>query len=218
MVISVVITEKTTTVASNVSADALRNIFMIVLKAGSDKTTFNHPVLINSSGDYLDEFKTLSTVVKESINAIFNNYESTQLHLVNAEEDSSAIDEKDDKTLILDAIANLEQINELDLGVLVIPEFSGLKDSSDPTDTGKAQAIRTAVFNAAESLTKKKKWMHYANVATTSNTPALASTEAKLYKSQRGHSALFYGGVMYSDQVVPMSVIAAAIAVRSTST
>ncbi len=73
----------------------------------------------------------------------------------------------------------------------------------------------TSPYSGGETLAQKADWLHFFYTATITDTKTEALTERDLYASQLGNSALYYGiGVTSDDKQIPISVIAAAIALR----
>lgn len=101
-------------------------------------------------------------------------------------------------------ITAITLLDELPLGILLAPEAYTVTSSTDTT----------TLFGLLDTLAKAKGLLHFADFRSTVNTAALVSTAADGYLSTSRAVAAYYGWNLESAIQVPLSVIAAAQALR----
>ncbi|NEO43210.1 MAG: hypothetical protein F6K55_03430 [Moorea sp. SIO4A3] len=230
MVISVVVTERVTS-SFLTNDDAIKNIYTLTTgaidatitaqrtKEVIDKEiadTNKRAILINPQNEVKGNgiFKGLSNNYKNIITAITSNQSNANVFIINNQANAG----ETVKTLDVAIAESVESLmtSDIDVGILLAPGFENISGSADDDIT---------TFNKIEALCQSKKMMFFFDVKTgTAATPSEIITAAKAHASRftsaRGHSSCFIGDVRYKSgtttYLVPLSAIAAAIALKAT--
>lgn len=101
-------------------------------------------------------------------------------------------------------ITAMNSLDELPLGILLAPEAYTVANAPDTT----------TLYGLLDNLSKAKGLLHFADFRSTVNTAALVSTAADGYLSANRAVAAYYGWNLENTIQVPLSVIAAAQALR----
>lgn len=169
----------------------------------SNSAQVNKAIAVKDVLTFATSFPGTTDKVLASVRAFFRNSSQGRLYFVSGKD--PAVVPLTDKAHLIYALTMLGKEQALSTGYLVIPDAPYFA----------AQADRTAIYSAAETLAQKLNWMHLSNSATATATKEAALTERALYASVRGHSAFYYGFIKDPENIqVPVAAFAAAIAIR----
>ena len=182
--------------------EGIDRVYMVI--TSTNTADANNPVQVRDLAAFSSRFPGAQVIVTASVRHFFRNYPQGNLYIVTANDPAIV----GDPTAVGHFSYALDQLRmriNLDLGVLIIPEMANVT----------AQADRTTLYSAAESLCQRRRWLHFVNLASGTDTKAKAIAERALYASPFGHSAAFYSFIIDPEtQRVPIAVTAAAIELK----
>jgi hypothetical protein len=188
------------------ATDRISKCTLLIIPSGAVAALLNQFVGVSSATDFTSKFPTASEVVLQSVKIFFLNSPDGQLSVYACSDSTMTGNTQTDwKAHLLKGIGLLTLRTDIDLSLCVCPEIGAFT----------AQADRTAVYSAIQSMCEKFDWLFFINAAIDTDTKAKAITERALYSSPLGHSSFFYGRIKDNDdKIVPVSVVAAAIALK----
>jgi hypothetical protein len=188
------------------ATDRISKCTLLIIPSGAAVALLNQFVGVSSATDFTSKFPTASEVVLQSVKIFFLNNPDGQLSVYACSDSTITGNTQTDwKAHLLKGIGLLTLRTDIDLSLCVCPEIGAFT----------AQADRTAVYSAIQSMCEKFDWLFFLNAAVDTDTKAKAITERALYSSPLGHSSFFYGRIKDNDdKIVPISVVAAAIALK----
>ena len=178
--------------------------YLVGTSTNATPSELNTPTSVKDLAEFISKFPSAPEITVNSVKYFFINFPQGKLFFINAK-DAAIIGAPLDKGHYTFALAEISKKQNLELGILTIPEMVNIT----------AQADRTAVYAASESLCQKHRWLNFVNSSTATDTKAKAIAERDLYASPNGHSAYYYGFTKDADNKnTPVAVVAAAIALR----
>jgi hypothetical protein len=189
-----------------VATDRISKCTLLCTPSGAAASLLNQLIGVSSATDFAVKYPTAPEVVLQSVKMFFLNYADGQLNIFACSDSTLTGNTQTDlKGHILKGVGLLTLRTDLDLSFCICPEIGGFT----------AQADRTAIFSAIETLCQKFDWLFFFNAAVDTDTKAKALSERALYSSPLGHSSFYYGRIVDNDsKIVPVSVAAAAIALK----
>ncbi len=177
------------------------DIYMVITSAAA--TGLNTVTSVKDVIDFASKFPATIDAVLQSVKLIFTNNPSARLSIVSGS-DVSNVTTGDSKTKadLLFGINVVVNLASSALAIVICPQRSQLA----------AQADRTTIFSAIESLCTGKRWLFFANTSFDCATKLAAVTERSLYSSPNGNSSLYYGYALDNDnKLVPLAAAAASL-------
>lgn len=198
MVFGLSITEQTSLSQQSEVQNRFRQ-FILVGTSSTNTTDRNKLIQIRDLADFSNKFGANSLSLPY-VRFIFANDPTGQnrYYFVNGY-DAAGV-----KQSLLAGITAIGAELDLEPSVIIIPEAFTIA----------AQADRTEVYTAAQTLAATKGHLHFFNTATATSTKVAAIAERASYQSASGHSSLYYE--FYSDTLaaaIPVALHAAVIEV-----
>lgn len=200
-------------------AGAVSKIYLFATSSNSNPAEINTPIKLDKD-NYLSEDYDLATVVISSIEGISRNSPRAEIYIIYCKKEGggSILDN------LTEGLNQVQLDDSLEAGYILIPEHETLLSAGD----------KGTLQQRVDSLALEKHWIYFLN-AESGITVEAVKTEAENYTSKLGHSAMFFGHVIYAgkptdkekneegltdtdtkDRECPLSAIAAAIAVEAT--